>query len=312
MTVSAKPFRPKEKLVLTLLVKNEADIIVDNIFFHYSKGVDHIIVTDNGSDDGTLDILRQLQNEGLIYLLEDKLYHQDRMVNKMGEIAKEKFGATILIHCDADEFWSPSHGKNLKKAFIKIKKPAVLVNRHDVLPTPLTKNNAFPQASMNIVKKHLESSNIEKDSEKISLFLYKLPPKVMFSVKDGLEKVGTGNHNLTQKHSGRVTDNIVIFHFPFKSADRFKEKVIIAGQAMEKIKTTPETFWHWKRWYNEYKAGRIDQEIELLIPDLKTIRGIEFEEFNYNKKVIKAIKKNRKLRRLYIDIKATNGHNGKI
>ena len=46
--------RSKDRLILTLLVKNEADIILDNIFFHYAKGVDMIIITDNGSKDGTL------------------------------------------------------------------------------------------------------------------------------------------------------------------------------------------------------------------------------------------------------------------
>src|SRR5579863_7731452 len=110
--------KPEKTLVLTLLVKNEADIIVDNIFYHYARGVDHIIVTDNGSVDGTLEILQALQEDGLIYLLREKLYNQDRIVNKMGKIAKDKYGATILIHADADEFWTPLKVPSLKKAFL--------------------------------------------------------------------------------------------------------------------------------------------------------------------------------------------------
>jgi hypothetical protein len=81
--------KPNETLVLSLVVKNEADIILDNIFFHYSKGVDYIIVTDNGSTDGTLEILQDLEEDGLIYLNIDKVYNQDRLVNRMGEMRRK-------------------------------------------------------------------------------------------------------------------------------------------------------------------------------------------------------------------------------
>lgn len=285
----------KETLVMTLLVKNEADIILDNILFHYSRGVDHIIVTDNGSTDDTVPILKRLQKDGYIELLEEEIYNQDKLVNKMGAIAKEKYGATILIHADADEFWNPTKNGNLKKTFFKTGQPAVLVDRKDVLPTPECKSDEFPQKSQNIVTKHIVSNNIEKDSKKTSLFLFRLPPKVMFSVKDKLKKVGLGNHNLSEGNDPIVTKDIIIFHFPFKSVHRFEEKVIMAGYVIKSVKTTPETFWHWKRWYKEYENGRLDKEIDILIPDLKKISGVEYEPFDYSQRVLKPIKKNRKL-----------------
>jgi hypothetical protein len=126
----------KDRLVLTLLVKNEGDIILDNIFYHYARGVDKIIVTDNGSTDNTLNTLKNLQEKGLVHLETASLYNQDSIVNKMGEIAKNKYNATILIHADADEFWTPLKEKSLKKAFLKLNRLAVYVDRKDVLPTP--------------------------------------------------------------------------------------------------------------------------------------------------------------------------------
>lgn len=285
----------KETLVLTLLVKNEADIILDNVLFHYAKGVDHIIVTDNGSTDGTLEILKNLEKDGFIDLLEEKLYNQDKIVNKMGAIAKDKYHATVLIHADADEFWNPVKGNSLKKTFWQINQPAVLVDRKDVLPTPESKDQAFPQDSLNIITKHLISEDVSNDSQETSLFLYRLPPKVMFSIKQGLKKVGLGNHNLTEGRNPEVTDRIIIFHFPFKSTARFEEKVIIAGKSLEKVKTTPESMWHWKRWYREYKSGTLPDEVKILIPRLKTIPDIEYESFDYPKRVLKSIKRSRKL-----------------
>ncbi|WP_290381647.1 glycosyltransferase family 2 protein, partial [Bacteroides acidifaciens] len=40
-------------------VKDEEDIIESNIKFHMSLGIDGILVTDNGSTDSTMEILKK-------------------------------------------------------------------------------------------------------------------------------------------------------------------------------------------------------------------------------------------------------------
>ena len=211
----------------------------------------------------------------MIKLLKSETYAQHTHVNRMGEIAVNDYQATILIHADADEFWTPVKGRSLKRAFLKLNKPAVLVNRHDILPTSQSRNLPFPQTDMNIVTKHIYSKDAEQTSKTISMFLLWLPPKVIFSVKEGLRPVGIGNHLLADDSSGEVTDQIVIFHFPFKSEERFKEKIKMAGEAIASVKTRRSTWWHWKRCYKQYKTGTLDNEIDLLIPDLSTIKGIK-------------------------------------
>ncbi len=37
------------KLVMTLLLRDEEDIVRENLDFHLAQGVDRVIVTDNGS-----------------------------------------------------------------------------------------------------------------------------------------------------------------------------------------------------------------------------------------------------------------------
>lgn len=103
------------KLIMTLLVRDEIDVIKKNIDFHLSQGVDYIIATDNGSVDGTLEALQEYELKGVLHLIQEpeQTYSQSLWVNRMGKIACEEFNADIVFHCDADEFWMSRSG-NLK------------------------------------------------------------------------------------------------------------------------------------------------------------------------------------------------------
>lgn len=50
----------RPKITMTLLVRNEQDIIAENIWFHHALGVDSFIVMDNLSTDATADIVKAL------------------------------------------------------------------------------------------------------------------------------------------------------------------------------------------------------------------------------------------------------------
>ena len=52
---------------MTLLVRDEADIIDDHIAFHLAAGVDFVIVADNGSTDGTTEILERYARDGFVH-----------------------------------------------------------------------------------------------------------------------------------------------------------------------------------------------------------------------------------------------------
>ena len=54
---------------MTLLARDEADIVDAQIAFHLHAGVDFVIATDHGSEDGTREILERHEREGHLRLI---------------------------------------------------------------------------------------------------------------------------------------------------------------------------------------------------------------------------------------------------
>ncbi|MDJ0933171.1 MAG: glycosyltransferase family 2 protein [Breoghania sp.] len=54
---------------MNLLIRDEADVIRENLEFHFERGVDHVIVTDNGSEDRTRDVPAEFERMGVATII---------------------------------------------------------------------------------------------------------------------------------------------------------------------------------------------------------------------------------------------------
>jgi hypothetical protein len=120
-------------------VRDEADILEDNLRYHRAQGVDFFVIVDTGSTDGTLEILERYEEAGLV-----KLERVDGGIHEMKRGGEEEItriasemGADWVIHNDADEFWWPATG-NLKGAL------AMVEERFGMVVAPRTEFVARP------------------------------------------------------------------------------------------------------------------------------------------------------------------------
>ncbi len=96
---------------MTLLARNEDDVLDAHLAFHLNAGVDFVVAIDNGSDDGTSEILESYARDGYVDVTHDAgELQQAEWVTRMARRSATEFGADWVVNSDADEFWWPRGG----------------------------------------------------------------------------------------------------------------------------------------------------------------------------------------------------------
>jgi hypothetical protein len=100
------------RLVMTLLARNEADVVDAWLSYHLHAGADFVVATDHRSTDGTTEILERYARAGRLRLIREDRdeFRQEEWVTRMARLAATDHGADWVLNSDADEFWWPRGG----------------------------------------------------------------------------------------------------------------------------------------------------------------------------------------------------------
>ena len=212
------------KLVMTLVVRNEADIIEANIDYHLAQGVDFVLVTDHGSDDGTSEILARYERDGVVQVIRDDRegHRQSERVNRMVQIAAERYSADWVINSDADEFWWPLAG-NLRDVFASVPDELgqIAVQLRHFLPLKDDSGEFYARL-------------LYRESQSLDLSDAPAMPKVAHRPRKDV-RVAPGNHALFVDGLRMVPagELIEILHFPMRNFPQFERKVLQTGIGYE-------------------------------------------------------------------------------
>lgn len=251
-----RPSNPR--LIMTLLVKNEEDLLEQNLLFHKAMGVDAFIITDNNSTDSTHEIIEKYHRKGwIVDVIKETAtgYEQKDWVDRMIWRAKTLFGADWIINADADELWYAPSG---------LLKTELCRSHANVLTCEM--RSMYPEEDKPFWQWNKAVRPVA-DIDAYGLSIYSLferqNPKVVHRA-DGYLQISMGNHKVKMLPQYTKHSAIRVYHYNVRGRQQFLDKMVNGGMQLQEHKGR-HGGRHWRYFYRLYQEGLLEQEYDRVI-----------------------------------------------
>ena len=222
------------------MVRDEADIIEESLR-HLAANVDEVLVWDNGSTDGTADILEELLPElgGVLTNDPEVAYWQSRKMTAAAQLARAR-GHEWVVPCDADELWYAPEADTVGEHLTRVGRDVQIVRAtlYDYMPPP-DLDGWHPFVA--ITYRRREPG---------------VYPKVACRTHPDLV-IDAGNHGARYGvRRAMKVDGLVIRHFTWRTREQYLRKIRNGLEAYGATDLPEHTGAHWRMW-----EGASDEEI---------------------------------------------------
>jgi hypothetical protein len=268
-------------LAMTLVVRDEEDILETNLRYHLAQGVDFIYALDHNSVDATPDILRSFEQMGVLRMLREggEVHDQAPRVTRLARLAHDELGADWVINNDADEFWWPAVG-DLKDLLCAIPQPfeVLVARRHDFIPRP----DGPPAFHDRMLWRRAESRTPSGQ---------RLEAKAAHR-GDARIVVAPGNHDVQAPALRRAPalPLVEVLHYPARDYEQFVRKTLHTGRGYELLAgRDPTTGIDQLLLLELYRRGELrdyfdrwalpDEEIEAAVCAGHVVRDVRLRDY---------------------------------
>jgi glycosyltransferase involved in cell wall biosynthesis len=246
-----------------LMVRDAVDVVEACLRHHHALGAERILVVDNGSTDGTLELLHRLAGDLPISVeSDDGEFRQDLAFTKLAREAAGQ-GAEWVLPIDADEFWvtqGESLGRVLAQAgggalrvevvnFVqrreqRTRDPAALLTMTMRVPRPLPITD--------------DTAALLEDHQ-VSFLELSYRPKHVVRASESVV-FGPGNHRVRGARGPVVRTNALLcLHAPLRTISDLARRAE-QGQRVEARGYAPWESWHIRRWWRMSRNGTLDED----------------------------------------------------
>lgn len=227
------------------MVRDEEDVLEATLRTLVEGGVDRILIVDNGSRDGTRDLLEHLRRDLPLTIGDDRLdaYEQSAKMTHLSDLVTTA-GARWVIPFDADELWTGMDGTIAE---------TLKAQRHPIITTDLV--NIFPDAE--------RPGHWRLDPQPHP------DPKVAFRPFHRAV-LSMGNHAVLRP--GRAGTGLGVIHRPWRSFAQFARKTRQGAEAIAAADLPQDKGRHWRalgaqddatlrRQWDDLLRGRADDAV---------------------------------------------------
>jgi hypothetical protein len=209
------------------MVKNEVDIIEETIRNLVAQGVDEVLVADNGSTDGTLEVLRALAADLPVHVTIDPVrpYWQGEKLSHLARAAT-RMGASWVVPFDADELWKGHDGQTVAEVLRASTADLVEATWWDYLPVEPAEGDSYAER-----------------------FRYRSTaprPQVKVAFRaDWLARLWIGSHHVTVPRRVMVERSLRVAHYQFRTPEQMVRKARDGAEAARLAGEPPDTLPQW-------------------------------------------------------------------
>lgn len=231
----------KTRILATLVVRDEEDIISHTIEHNIEQGIKDILVTNNSSKDQTKNILSKYPEIKEIYDSDDMSHNQEIHTTRMARLACN-FNPDWIVHLDADEFWCGLGDLNAENI------PHETVWATNVFIHPPTQEILPGKLKMHRMKYYIDFRGKSKEYK----IIHRPNPEII---------INHGNHSTNSKTCG-YTAKVYRHHYPIRAYDQFEKKVV---QGTTALQSRGFSCQRWDKWFSYYENNRLKEIYDLLV-----------------------------------------------
>jgi glycosyltransferase involved in cell wall biosynthesis len=225
-----------DKVVLVYgisMIRNEADLVRLNMLYNSAVGIEHRLIVDNGSTDGTDQILKELsrQDPRVRWTRDEGPYRQTEIHT---ELAREAYrdGADWVVQIDADEFWYAPKG-NLKSVLAGSEAGVLRAQVLNYIQRRGQRESS-PDALLYMTRR--AAKPVGKGAQDLVEarrlgFVEKLYPRKCISRPNAEIRIEAGNHKVYDADGpSENTNDVFCLHAPIRSRAALEERVRTAAR----------------------------------------------------------------------------------
>jgi len=276
------------KVAAIVGVKDECDLIKPCLERLWSAGVGPILVLDDHSSDGTLDVIDRLSARSPAPLacatFANDFAQNLRLDSDVFTPFMQQYSPDWLLFIDADEFLVCINN-DLPAILADSAAPVLSIERFNVpltndpfIPSNGAVSGDFLRAPLITGREVLNRTLLEETPVR-RWIMHRILPKLVCRPEQ-VAHLGLGWHSAADSNGepipAQAADGAVIVHLPMTTSERFVRKVDNAREFFRRWADhyPGEAAWHWKRWVDLADRGLLDAEFEAQRMDESTLRQL--------------------------------------